>query len=37
MLNRREFSLGALAMFAPAAKERMTPTERVSAVLKDGL
>lgn len=34
MLNRREFSLGAMAFFAPAPKERMTPTERVSGVLK---
>lgn len=34
MLSRREFGLGAMAAFAPAPRERMSPTERVSAVLK---
>lgn len=37
MINRREFSLGAMAFFAPAQKEKMTPTERVTAVLKGRL
>lgn len=34
MLNRRDFSLSAMALFAPAPRERMTPTERVTAVLR---